>query len=396
MRRLILHIGMPKAGSTSVQRFAAGNRARLADLGFHYPDLSHNHSRWLAGLVSPEPVKLDGAVRRRLGSGGRSTGDYERSDLLSVVEAALEPGGAGTTILSGEALFRFEPDRAAALAAFLAPRFDRVRVLCWLREPCSLATSRAQQNVRSGRMDLAALTAPRAIHSGRSRLVADYRRGLETWIRLYGREAVDIREFDRRAFAGGDLLADFRQAAGIPEDPLFVVEDKVWNPSLSAEAVALLDRLVARGLPGRDFERAARLASALPGARFALPAATLDRVRTAAQADVAWLETVTGRRFFAAAGAAALPGDDEPLLWSAETRDALGRLIGRTVADLGGLSAPARAAALGDLAQGLAERATAGRRRRAGARSKSPAPPKAPTLSGRLTALANRLLRRAR
>lgn len=393
MRRLILHIGMPKAGSTSIQRFAADNRARLAELGFHYPDLSHNHSRWLAGLVSPEPVKLDGAVRRRLGSGAAASG-YRRADLVALVEAALEPGAASTTILSGEALFRFEPDGAAALAAFLAPRFDQVRVLCWLREPGGLGTSRAQQNVRAGRMTLAELTAPRAIRAGRSRLVADYRRGLDPWIGLYGREAVDIREFDRRAFAGGDLLSDFRQAAGIPEDPGFVVEDKVWNPSLSTEAVLLLDRLLARGLPARDFERAARLASALRGARFALPAETLDLVRTAAQADIDWLETTTGRRFFAAPAAAAVPGDGEPI-WSAETRDALGRLLDRTVPDLGALPAAARDAALADLAQALAERVARGRSRRRAPEPRLPQPPEAPTLSGRLKALADRLLGRS-
>lgn len=391
MGDLILHIGMPKAGSTSIQRFAAGNRARLAELGFHYPDLGHNHSRWLAGLVSENPVKLDGAVRRRLWPDDPRRHDYRREDLVRLVEAALAPDGASTTILSGEALFRFDPERATALAEVLAPRFDRIRVLCWVREPGGLAVSRAQQNVRAGRMSLAELTAPRAIRSGRSRLVADYRRGLETWIRLFGRAAVDIREFDRRAFAGGDLLADFRQAAGIPDDPRFVVEDKVWNPSLSAEAVLLLDRLVARGLPARDFERAARLASALRGARFTLPAETLDLVRTAAQADIGWLETTTGRRYFTAT--AAVPGDGEPI-WSAETRDALGRLLDRTVPDLGALTGTTREAVLADLAQALAERAAHGRRRHRAPEPRQPSSPEAPTLSGRLTALANRLLGR--
>ncbi|MEJ1158759.1 hypothetical protein [Prosthecomicrobium sp. N25] len=49
MKRLILHIGSPKAGSTSLQRFLTANRPVLARIGVDYPDLPGDESppHWL-------------------------------------------------------------------------------------------------------------------------------------------------------------------------------------------------------------------------------------------------------------------------------------------------------------------------------------------------------------
>ena len=37
MKTLILHIGTPKTGTTSIQNFCGLNRERLDELGIHYP-----------------------------------------------------------------------------------------------------------------------------------------------------------------------------------------------------------------------------------------------------------------------------------------------------------------------------------------------------------------------
>lgn len=39
--RLVLHFGMPKTGTTSLQRFLAENRKQLENYGWTYPDFRY-------------------------------------------------------------------------------------------------------------------------------------------------------------------------------------------------------------------------------------------------------------------------------------------------------------------------------------------------------------------
>ena len=51
--RLILHIGMPKAGSTALQTAFAEARRPLRAAGILYPKGAFNHNFLIAGMVTP-------------------------------------------------------------------------------------------------------------------------------------------------------------------------------------------------------------------------------------------------------------------------------------------------------------------------------------------------------
>lgn len=351
MKTLFLHIGMPKAGSTTIQETLFARRLDLAAVGIHYPNLGPSHSKVFLALFSPKKMKLRPRVIGHLGF-EKASQDYDLAALERLLVDELTGTDASTVITSGEMLFGFKAGQCRDLRSVLEPHFDRIRILVYLRDPISLATSRAQQNVKGGQSTIAEMGDPGAIRAGRSPLVPRYREPIETWSEAFGADAVVLREFDPRAFAGGDLMVDFGQVVGIPEDLARAMSGLRSKVARNAEAIELLDRYLARTpLAERDrFAQLRNLIEDLPGSRFALPRATLEAVEAAAEPEVAWLRARTGRDIFRRDGTTV---EAPPAAWADETLAALQAILGAPVPAIGDLTAAERTAAVDRLLDDL-------------------------------------------
>lgn len=290
MRRLYLHIGMHKTGSSSIQASLAEGRAAARRFGVDYPDLGPNQSRaFNAVFGASEDVERSGPSDR--------DAERRRGELA----ARLTAGPSPSVVVSAEALSHYRDVRAPALAAFLRGLFDDVRVVVYVRDPLAWASSQAQQHIAQGRVTLADLRHPDPNDRRRGRsILPAYRAVVETYIDAFGRDAVDVRSFDPARFVGGGLIADFCHAVGAPDLAAELPEPR-RNTAISYESVLLIDRILEQERAGADPERTRSLLATvvrLPGARFVLPADILERVRRETAADLAWLEQTTGRRLF--------------------------------------------------------------------------------------------------
>lgn len=128
-RRLILHAGIPKTGTTSLQWYLGSQRGRLAGEGVWYPPSSHwrkrkpSHPRFFHAL-------LHGA---------------DDTAFVECVQEMLKdmPEATHTIILSAEAIFNHWqdiPPRAKGLLRYLASLFD-TEICVWFREPDAFAAS---------------------------------------------------------------------------------------------------------------------------------------------------------------------------------------------------------------------------------------------------------------
>lgn len=330
MATLILHIGMPKTGSTSIQEAFDRERAGLLAAGFNYLDLGPSHSKVFVALFSMKKPRLRDRVTRHLDEAVEDGVGYDLADLERLLLDKMTGPGAPVTIASGEMLFQFGEAKCRALHALVAPHFERIRVLAYVRDPIGLANSRAQQNVKGGRDTLAAMSSPKAIAKGTSPLVPHYRKWLEAWRGVFGAGAVEIREFAPDAFVGGDLVTDFATAVGVPA-PLQGALAGAWaKPARNAETVFILDRYLARTREGDRprFGPLRDLVWDLPGSSFSLPRETLAAVWRAAEPDLRWLEGVMGRPVFTERYP---PAADTGPAWGEETLVALAALLGRPV-----------------------------------------------------------------
>jgi hypothetical protein len=218
-RYLVLHIGLPKTGTTSIQRTLATNRPALRAHGFYYPRLS--------GGAVPQFLHRAGGSRR-VGQFWRELRD----------EVASLPQDGSTVILSAEqcSLKLTEPDDVAALHARLVDFFTAMRVVVYLRRQDLHAASLFAQRLRLGVVeppDLASLAAEMApMH--------DFNALLARWSEVFGLAAMVPRLYERDLLPGGNVVRDFLEVCGL---------DMAWaaqhaaaeiNPSMNLEGQTFL------------------------------------------------------------------------------------------------------------------------------------------------------------
>jgi hypothetical protein len=283
-RRVLLHLGMPKAGSTSIQDVWNGykdERIEYADLGLP------NHSMILQRAFLEGP----GADRVHRNADEARRGQQHEAALARL--AQVLDGTGRSVILSGESLFRFERDACHRCVGFLQGHVGPVEALLYVRPPESFARSVFQERLKKGvaSFDLTGI-------------VPAYRARSLHWADALGAEPEYVL-FDRSALREGDAVVDFGTRAGL---------DLGWatarahlqnrNASLSAEAVAALYVLRhRRGAPSWTEDervRQRRIIEVLGGfgsrrydfGRDLMAAALAERA-----GEIAWMEGRLGRAF---------------------------------------------------------------------------------------------------
>lgn len=216
---VILHIGMHKTGSTSIQTSLAGYDD--GDTFYaRFPEI--NHSAAIRGTFSKRPenyhqwkkLGLDHAEisRRRLHYRQQLDADLQRTDRSRL-------------IISGEGIGLLEDDGKIELLEVLAQYSKRIRVVCYVRAPLAFAASYLQENIKVGRNTSPPVVPP------------EYRKRLELFAERLPAEDVMVRAFERQAFADGSVVADFCHLVGLDTQR---VSETVTNESLSAPALKLL------------------------------------------------------------------------------------------------------------------------------------------------------------
>ncbi len=230
MKKLILHIGFNKTGSTSIQQNLALNADRLRDRGILYPydPAAPYTQRW-------QHVPLAAALPgNRIGwlSPKKAKTKEAAWDSLSRVLAA---SACDTLILSSEGfggMTMKEPQ-----IRWLQERFSGydITVINYIRRQDDYLLSAYQQRIKAGgtaRFDF-------KMHETMPSLRFDQR--VAPWRKAFGAEKVIVRPFAPELWPKGDLFADFLQAAGLDRAGLERAEPA--NEGLDHRAVELLRQL---------------------------------------------------------------------------------------------------------------------------------------------------------
>lgn len=228
---LILHLGPPKTGSTSIQRALWRGGEQLQAAGSHHYR-GRKPSEWsLHFLYSPHKTKLPPVLRRHFDSVAEATAWSEGCwDLLQQEVTEKRPD---VTIVSSEH-FANMADPAGFIDR-ICDGFDEVTLIAYARDPVALYVSEVDELIRGGRRfrDLP------QVHGFHYNAVHNIR-GFEE---LVGRDNLILRNFDRDTLVDGDLVADFyhvvSERTGRMVAPPELPDDAV-NDSLSGAATAWL------------------------------------------------------------------------------------------------------------------------------------------------------------
>ncbi len=221
-RAIILHIGLPKTGSTTIQQFLYVNQRRLAEQGYAF----------LRSLGQPNNTGLVLHCRNfgRAASERRSLryrkGIRSEADLASyrkTLEVALEgevsalPGSLGTIVMSCELCARLHDDEIRRLQALLAPFASSIEILLYLRGQDDVIRSSYTTTLRVGH----SVSFSKWIDKEIGKDMYRYADLIARWAAVFGEEALKVRLFRKDLFKEGDLVADFCDAVGVGERACF-------------------------------------------------------------------------------------------------------------------------------------------------------------------------------
>jgi len=227
-KKLLLHVGTGKAGSTSIQYAMrrADRRGLLKPVCYPNP-FNKVHHEAITTLYKPFN-RIPRAVRSRFSSDNEEYAAYVKT-VSEAVERLLKRHDC--LVLSSEHLYNIDEASVVSLAERLRQQgFESVKVLLYLREPASFFLSQAQQRVK----------ASCRLPDPNSRLT-EYSSYVARWQSVF--EDVEVREFSPEFLAEGDVVQDFIQVMNSFFNTHITVPDKLIrraNDSLSTEGIALV------------------------------------------------------------------------------------------------------------------------------------------------------------
>ncbi|HEX4294093.1 MAG TPA: class I SAM-dependent methyltransferase [Rhizomicrobium sp.] len=263
--KLILHIGMPKAGTTSLQRWLSANRNAALAAGLDPWPAAENHSE-LMFMAFADP----GRIARGAMWFQQDVAPEPDPRALEAFDEFLGGLGERTGLVSAEVLWSFPGRDVKILADHLKARDIDTAVLCFVRPPAEFLATAAQQRLRShlaiGDFGL----------DFQDKVLIRYRR-LDAWLQNFGRDAVTVLPL------AGNVVEQLRGVLGqfgiVPEADADAARN--LNPSVSLLAAkALLAFNEARGEAkggGKSSRRLRTLLQELKGAEFRLPESALKR-----------------------------------------------------------------------------------------------------------------------
>ena len=192
MTDIVVHIGLNKTGTSSIQDFMSMNADALLERGICYPragrELTAHHplSYWLKKLPEDaDPRALEPGIA-----------------LLDEIRAC----GARRVVLSSEDFHTHGPRGVRHLARLLEGH--DVRIVLYLREHLAYLASWYQQNVQASHLSAAFDT---FCYFART----PFHVTAERWTQAFGNDALELRLYDRERLVERDIVRDFADAADL-------------------------------------------------------------------------------------------------------------------------------------------------------------------------------------
>ena len=236
---LYLHVGTGKAGSTTIQRFLANQRAALP---YRQLDAFSIGNAWkIAAAMSDEGNRAYWVERKQVLTAA------EHKELRSVFWTNVRREVAGLEasdfVASSEHLYGqlgCDRDAVARLREHLVENFEKVKVLIYFRNQIDFVKSKYAQSVKGFKRST--MSFPKYIENLESLEVPIHYAGrLQVWVDVFGAENVEAVVFDKGNFPNGSLIEDFCMRMGIEYDKdRFSVHEKRENTSPSFSQLNVL------------------------------------------------------------------------------------------------------------------------------------------------------------
>ncbi len=231
---LIVHIGTAKTGTTTIQKMLFDNNDILRSKGFHFLQCAcPKNNRALPAYCINDGRNDDFFRKRKILSLDEKS--RFRDELRSNLHKELSSLGDGihTVIISSEQFTRLKYD--AEIRRFndlVSPYFSDIRILCWLREQCEMATSLYSTAMISG-ATLDFNDHLKQCHTNNTRY--NYYAMLNLWTAAFGVASIEVKVFSKHAFFKGNFICDYLMC--ISPDLIPIINNNIRPENISINAL---------------------------------------------------------------------------------------------------------------------------------------------------------------
>ncbi|MGP8307240.1 hypothetical protein [Vibrio sp. YIC-376] len=200
MRKLILHIGTHKTGSTSIQNYLFHNQKELKQSGWRLFD--ENRLEPSASIGSCNSwIKFNGS---------KESFDAKIDDLFFKKIANT----TGNVIASSEEMFWiFDEKEISRLKNKLNSIFDEVTIVVYFRRQDKFLLSHYQQGFRTYKSTAARFygrtLSPLPKLDDYMDKYLNYNDAFERWSKIFGKDNIKAKWFEKETLDGGDVVSDF-------------------------------------------------------------------------------------------------------------------------------------------------------------------------------------------
>jgi hypothetical protein len=244
LKQTILHIGLEKTGTTSIQFLLRQNREQLLRSSILVSNGSASGNNFHLAVASYAKFRADG-LTRQLSIGSEAELQKFRQATIQVLATEIRSTAPDKVILSSE---HFQSrllgiDDIALLKSLLDKAgCKNIKVLLYLRDPLKIAMSHHGMAIKKGIHVTEEFYRPE--HRRISHII-DHKKTLSNWTAVFGEANVDVRLYPEGQ-SGDVLIADFLGAAGVSPNQLDLSKQELRNVNLNALALEALNRVNAK------------------------------------------------------------------------------------------------------------------------------------------------------
>jgi hypothetical protein len=239
MKRLLIHIGTGKTGTSTIQNFLFSNRKQLAkEFSLLYPEQGLSQLKHFGEDIYAHYPIVSWVHNRETGK-------------LANLARSINKSNCQTAIISCENFYHQLFAQEIIFLASVLKEFS-ITIICYVRRQDLYMESAWKQQIKTGAMKM-----PFSVFLERhtqtkylNEVHANYYRMLKPWADIFGVDAIKIKVFDKSEWIREDLIADFLNTCGLDEQQALppLIKPSLTNTSLPTELITTVQKVNAMGL----------------------------------------------------------------------------------------------------------------------------------------------------